>query len=177
MQYFFGAREISPFKTEAENLDEAIENFCLSIVDFAFYAYTREPDNLLRENNLKVPFGYNEDGTKNSDFHTHRYYHRVPIFVKKTDSYGRAEFERDLTFTEFKNFHLNSKNLLAAPEIKSSDNSLPTVTGSMMQIKKMIHKQAFMIRDQKLKMALTTGVSAKENIQNKVAAMKKELKK
>jgi len=141
-------------KIKADSLEEAIEEFVFSCVDFSEFANKYDDLSSYRDE----PFGYTQ-GKRDENYSKHRYYEKIYIWNKNPCSVKTKE-DKDqalvytLTLTDFRNFHLEQKNILTYISSQQQDDENRMIAGGITQMKNHIIKASQKIRDIKLKMAL-----------------------
>lgn len=152
--YYFG-NDSDTKKIKANSLDEALEEFVLSCIDFSEFSNKR---NYL-ESCYEQPFGYTK-GKKDVNYSKHRYYEEIYVWIENPyydntrENKGKTLIYT-LTLSEFRNFHLKQKNILTHDtQIKEQSNTREVMTKGMVQMKNHIIESSQKVREIKQKMAL-----------------------
>lgn len=163
-EFEFGTRSSNTKSIKAESLEEALNEFVLSCIDFSEFAYRYAP---IEKEILQEPYGYTR-GIKNEDYPKHRFYELIPVFCEK-------ELVKELSLTEFQNWHLRQNNILENNSCTQAESKSIT-SSTMIQMNKHIIDTSIKIRQLKLNMALEKKYN-KNHISVKLDEMKKESKK
>lgn len=169
-KYQFGERGHAKI-IKAESLDEALNEFVLSCIDFSEFAYKNNPySRVLRDE----PLGYKK-GEKQEDAPEFQYFELIPVF-------NENKKVKELSIIEFNNWHLKQNNILEyhSENMPISSSRKVESCASISQMSNHIIAASMKLRNIKLQMALerkTSVTNATDQIsemQYQMSAMEKE---
>lgn len=163
-KYTFGDSNHNSKTIKADTLDEAVNEFILSCIDFSEFSYKYNP---LRDKKLDEPIGFT-NGKRNEEFGKHRFYELIPVYLD-------GKRVKEITLTDFRNWHLRQENILENKVEYTSENKQLS-TESMVQMNRHIISTSMKIRKVKLDMAL----ERKHNLlstNEKMKAMQSQIEK
>ncbi|CAA6807119.1 MAG: Unknown protein [uncultured Sulfurovum sp.] len=163
--YKFGTGDYNKKIIKAETLDEAVNEFILSCIDFSEFAYKNNP----HSDSLHIdPIGFT-DGKKNTDCPNFQFYELIPVWED-------GKLLREISITEFNNWHIRQNNILEDKSETTDTNNGGVTTSSMVHIGNNILNTSMKIRQIKLNMALerkSNFVSAKDKLSEMQSEMGK----
>lgn len=171
MKFKFGKSDYTNKIITAETLDEAVNEFILACIDFSEFAYKN--DYLNSREQLEEPYGYT-NGLRNEHFSKHKFYELIPVYE---DSERNWKLVKELSLTEFRNWHLKQTNILEDKNLNVANSETKEITSSsMLQMSNHIIQTSFKIREMKQRMALEQKYN-NSNINTTMDKLNSEMKK